>query len=67
MKIAGIDYSKNSPATVIAELNDDLDVIGYDYIGFSTVKKVATADNKIVYYKKADFRNDLDVIPTVFC
>lgn len=60
MKIAGIDYSKNSPAVVVAELDEDLDITGFDYIGFSTVKKVATSDNKIVYYKKADFRNDID-------
>jgi len=60
MKIAGIDYSKNSPAAVIMELDEDLEVIGYDYVCFSSVKKVANCDNKIVYYKKKDFRNDMD-------
>jgi len=60
MRIAGIDYSKNSPGVVIFELDKNFDVESYEYIGFSSVKKIAISDNNILYYKKNQFNNDYD-------
>ncbi|MFW6219538.1 MAG: hypothetical protein ACOC33_01590 [bacterium] len=60
LDIAGIDYSKNSPAVVILKLDNDFNIKDFDYIGFSSVKKIATSNNKILYYKKDQFNNDYD-------
>ncbi|MFA5484939.1 MAG: hypothetical protein WC260_01695 [Candidatus Pacearchaeota archaeon] len=58
--IAGIDYSKNSPGVVILELDENFDTKASDYIGFSSVKKIATSNKNILYYKKDQFNNDYD-------
>jgi len=55
MKIAGIDASINSSGVVIFELDDDLNVISQDYMGFTSVKK--NSSNKIHYYNAKDFSN----------
>lgn len=39
IKLAGIDNSITSPAVVIIELDDSLEIVGYDYINFCDTKK----------------------------
>jgi hypothetical protein len=53
IKLVGVDNSLNSPACFILIVNDNLDVIESDYIGFTTTKKGST--NNILHYRKRDF------------
>jgi Holliday junction resolvasome RuvABC endonuclease subunit len=39
MKIAGLDISLTSPAVVIVELDESLEIVGYDYINFCDTQK----------------------------
>ena len=59
MKIVGIDYSMNSPGVVRFYLNDNLDLIKADYLGFTQVKKNEKLPN-ILYYKKDKFVNNIE-------
>jgi hypothetical protein len=54
MKICGLDLSMNSSGLVSFELDEQLNVVAADYLGFTTVKKVASADSKIEFYTKKD-------------
>ena len=58
MRIAGIDYSKNCPAVVKFELDDNLDIVEKDYISFTTVKKTAALDSKLIFHHKKEFKDD---------
>ena len=57
MFIAGIDYSISSPAVVKAELDENFDVIGIEYLSFSSVKKICKLDDSIAHANKKDFTN----------
>lgn len=60
MIICGIDYSISSPAIVKAELDDDLEIIGIDYISFSSTLKNCKLDDHLVHNVKKNFRNDIE-------
>jgi hypothetical protein len=58
MKICGLDLSMNSSGITKFILDDDLNIIHKDYIGFSTTKKLHS--DKIYHYKKDEFVDELD-------
>lgn len=57
MKIAAIDYSKNSPGVVKSTFDDNFNIIEIDYIGFTQIKKFSKLNN-IIYYNT--FKDDLE-------
>jgi len=60
MIICGIDYSISSPAVVKAELDDDLEITGINYLSFSSTKKNCKLDENLVHNQKKDFRDDTE-------
>jgi hypothetical protein len=61
MYIVGIDYSMNSPGVVKLYLDDVLEVIEVNYLGFSSVKKVADVNPNITFYHaKNSFKNNFE-------
>ena len=60
MFICGVDYSISSPAVVKAELDDDFEIKGIDYLSFSSTKKNCKLDERLVHNVKKDFRNDTE-------
>ena len=54
MRIAGYDLSMNGSGICVLELDEKLDVIGCDYLGFTQVKK-HEIPNHSIFYKKNDF------------
>jgi len=60
MFICGIDYSISSPAVVKAELDDNYEIKGIEYLSFSSTKKQCKLDENIVHNAKKDFRNDME-------
>ena len=58
MNIVGIDYSINSPGVVRFYLDDNLEIIKANYLGFTSIKKYEK--NNILYYKKDNFKNNID-------
>lgn len=60
MLIGGLDCSINSPGCVKFFLNDNLDIVWVDYLGFNTVKKLT--NDKIRYFRKKDFKNNYDQV-----
>jgi Holliday junction resolvasome RuvABC endonuclease subunit len=58
MIIAGLDISINSPAVVKYMLDENLDIVNSEYLGFTTVKKNRT--NNVIHYNKKDFKHDFD-------
>jgi Holliday junction resolvasome RuvABC endonuclease subunit len=58
MIIAGFDLSINSSGLVKFTLDDNLDVIDVDYLGFTQVKK--WQQDKVLYFKKNQFRNYIE-------
>lgn len=52
MIIAGIDISLTSPGVVKAVLNENLDVVNYSWLAFTTVKKMKSSTGNLYYYKK---------------
>jgi Holliday junction resolvasome RuvABC endonuclease subunit len=58
MKLVGIDPSINGTGLCKFTLDNNFEIIKYDYLGFSTVKK-HESDN-IVFFRKKDFKNDID-------
>jgi len=63
MKIIGVDYSINSPAAFKFQLSKDLkDIENFDFIGFSTTKRLAKSCANILYYDLEDFQNQFERI-----
>ena len=60
MIICGIDYSISSPAVVRAELDDDLEIIGINYLSFSSTMKNCKLDENLVHNAKKNFRSDME-------
>jgi hypothetical protein len=65
MNIFGIDYSISSPAVVKFEVNTNYNIstadpFWFDYIGFTSVKKIASLDSKILYYNLKDFSDNFE-------
>ncbi len=60
MFICGIDYSISSPAVVKAELDSNLDIIGIDYISFSSTMKNCKLDDHLVHNARKNFRDDME-------
>ena len=59
MRIIGIDPSINATGLYEMDLDDKtLDILSYDYKGFTQVKKNETTE--IVHYKKKDFKNNIE-------
>jgi Holliday junction resolvasome RuvABC endonuclease subunit len=59
MKIVGIDYSMNSPGIVRFYLDNNLDLIKAESLGFTQIKK-NQKDAKIIYHKKDQFCNNIE-------
>lgn len=60
MIISGVDSSKNSTAIVKLNVDDDsLEINSIDYLAFCDVKKWADKDDRIIFYKKADYKNNI--------
>ncbi len=59
MKIVGIDYSMNSPGVVRFYLDNNLDLIKAEFLGFTQIKKNQRLPN-IIYYKKNQFCNNIE-------
>ena len=57
MIITGLDLSINSSGLVQLELDDNLDIVHVDFMGFTTVKKNETV--KVYHYKKNQFKTYL--------
>jgi Holliday junction resolvasome RuvABC endonuclease subunit len=53
MKICGLDLSMNGSGLVSFELDNNLDIISTDYLGFIQVKKHCS--KKVIHYRKKDF------------
>jgi hypothetical protein len=51
MKISAIDYSINSPGIITAILDKNLDVINYDFLGFTSVA-INSKNKNIKHYHK---------------
>lgn len=54
MKVAGYDLSMNGSGICILDLDENLDVVDCDYLGFTQVKKYEIEGHSI-YYRKDDF------------
>lgn len=59
MKICGFDLSMNSSGIVKLELDDNLEIISTDYLGFTQVKKHES--DKVSYFKKDSFGCRYDI------
>lgn len=61
MNIVGIDFSKNSPGVCRLTLDKlNFEAIYADYRGFTSVKKIADSDKKIIFYhNKKAFTDDI--------
>lgn len=55
MVIVGLDLSLNGSGCVKMELDDELNIINRDYLGFTQVKK--NSSKNVLFYSKKDFRN----------
>ena len=60
MFICGIDYSISSPAVVKAELDANLDIVGIDYVSFTSTLKNCKLDYRLHHNVPKNFRNDLE-------
>jgi len=60
MVIVGIDPSMNSSGLVKFVLDDDLNIVDNDYMGFCSVKRNAD-DIKVHYYNKKEYGNRYDL------
>lgn len=58
MIIVGLDLSINGSGCVKFILNDNLDIVGSDYLAFTQIKK--NSSDKIFYFKKKDYQNYFD-------
>jgi len=58
MRIAGLDLSINGTGIVCVELDNDLNVLSQDYLGFTSVKKLVT--DKILFFKKENFSDYIE-------
>jgi Holliday junction resolvasome RuvABC endonuclease subunit len=58
MIITAIDYSMNSPGIVKFYLDNKLDLIKAESLGFTQVKK--NGKSNIIYYKKDQFSNNIE-------
>lgn len=61
MNIVGIDYSVNSPGIVKFTVNDSLEIININYLGFSTSKRTCDLDPANIYHYK-DFDNSFEKV-----
>ncbi len=58
MIIIGADISMNSSGLTRFVLDEDLNILEKDYLGFSTTKKLES--DKIIHYKKDQFKDELE-------
>ena len=58
IKIAGMDLSITSSGVVKYELDDNMGIVGAEYLGFTTTKK--NEQKNIIHYKAKDFNHYID-------
>jgi Holliday junction resolvasome RuvABC endonuclease subunit len=56
--IAGIDPSMNGTGICKFKLNENFDIVEYDYISFTQIKKIE--DNNIYLCRHKDFKNNME-------
>ena len=64
MKIAGCDLSMNGSGVCVMDLDEDLNCVSTDWLGFAYVKKNAPEDQRnthVIYYKQDWYRSRYDL------